>query len=82
MLGYTQHDVLEVIQVADLAGVYAVTFLICVVNALLFEVLFETSVEHTWDDPTCRHDSVFVGWPTAKSFSAVARHSWRAMVHA
>ncbi len=40
LLGYTQHDVLEVIQIADLGGVYAVTFLVCVVNALLFEALF------------------------------------------
>jgi apolipoprotein N-acyltransferase len=39
LLGYTQHDVLPLIQIADLGGVYAVSFLVCVVNALLFEVL-------------------------------------------
>jgi apolipoprotein N-acyltransferase len=48
LLGYTQHDVLEVIQVADLAGVYAVTFLICVINALLFEVLFARAWFRAW----------------------------------
>jgi apolipoprotein N-acyltransferase len=40
LLGYTQHNVLPLIQIADLGGVYAVTFLVCAVNALLFEVLF------------------------------------------
>jgi apolipoprotein N-acyltransferase len=38
-LGHTQHDFLPLIQVADLAGVYAVSFLVLMVNALLFEVL-------------------------------------------
>jgi apolipoprotein N-acyltransferase len=36
-LGYTQHDALPVIQVADLAGVYGVSFLIVLVNAVLFQ---------------------------------------------
>jgi apolipoprotein N-acyltransferase len=40
LLGHSQHDFLPVIQVADLGGVYAVTVLVAVVNALLFEVLF------------------------------------------
>jgi apolipoprotein N-acyltransferase len=40
LLGHTQHDVLPVIQVADLGGVYAVTALVAAVNALLFEVLY------------------------------------------
>src|SRR5205807_1535656 len=38
-LGHTQHDSLLVIQVADLSGAFAVTFLIAAVNALLFEFL-------------------------------------------
>ncbi len=38
-LGHTQHAYLSVIQIADLAGAYAVTFLVAAVNALLFEVL-------------------------------------------
>jgi apolipoprotein N-acyltransferase len=39
-LGHTQHAVLPLIQVADLAGAYAVTFLVAAVNALLFELLY------------------------------------------
>jgi apolipoprotein N-acyltransferase len=39
-LGHTQHDFLELIQIADLTGVYGVCFLVAAVNALLFEVLF------------------------------------------
>jgi apolipoprotein N-acyltransferase len=39
-LGHTQHDFLEVIQIADLTGVYGVSFLVAAVNALLFEILY------------------------------------------
>ncbi|HXG11944.1 MAG TPA: apolipoprotein N-acyltransferase [Gemmataceae bacterium] len=39
-LGHTQHAWLPVIQVADLAGAYAVTFLVAAVNALIFELLY------------------------------------------
>ena len=39
LLGHTQHDFLEVIQIADLTGAYGVTFLVAAVNALLFEML-------------------------------------------
>jgi apolipoprotein N-acyltransferase len=40
LLGHSQHDFLALIQVADLAGVYAVCFLLAAVNALLFEALY------------------------------------------
>jgi apolipoprotein N-acyltransferase len=39
-LGHTQHDFLPVIQIADLGGAYAVTFVVAAVNALVFELLF------------------------------------------
>jgi apolipoprotein N-acyltransferase len=39
ILGHTQHDFLELIQVADLGGAYALTFLVAAANALLFEAL-------------------------------------------
>jgi apolipoprotein N-acyltransferase len=39
LIGHTQHDFLQAIQIADLGGAYAVTFLVVAVNALLFEVL-------------------------------------------
>ena len=35
-LGYTQHDYLPLIQVADVAGVYGVSFLLAAANAVLF----------------------------------------------
>jgi apolipoprotein N-acyltransferase len=39
-LAHSQHDFLPLIQVSDLAGAYAVTFVVAAVNALLFELLF------------------------------------------
>jgi len=38
-LGHTQHDYLPVIQVSDLAGVYAVTFVVAAANGMLAELL-------------------------------------------
>ncbi len=38
LIGYTQHDWLPIIQIADLAGVYAVSFLVVAINAVLLEV--------------------------------------------
>lgn len=38
-LAHTQHDFVTLIQVADLAGTYAVTFLLAAVNGLIFEIL-------------------------------------------
>jgi apolipoprotein N-acyltransferase len=40
LLGHSQHDRLAVIQVADLAGAYGVSFLVAAVNGLLFELLY------------------------------------------
>src|SRR5262245_33589233 len=39
LLGYTQHDALPVIQIADLGGVFAVSFLVAAVNCVIFEGL-------------------------------------------
>jgi apolipoprotein N-acyltransferase len=39
LLGHTQHDFLPVIQVADLAGVAGVTFLVAAVNGLIAEAM-------------------------------------------
>jgi apolipoprotein N-acyltransferase len=38
-LGYTQHDALPVIQIADLGGVYLVTLLVAIVNVWLFNCI-------------------------------------------
>ena len=40
LLGYTQYERLPVIQIADLAGVYAISFLIVLVNGLIFQSFF------------------------------------------
>lgn len=40
LLAHTQHDFLPIIQISDLAGAYAVTFLVAAVNALVFEVMY------------------------------------------
>jgi apolipoprotein N-acyltransferase len=42
MLGHTQHDFLELIQMADLFGVYGVTFVVAAVNGLIFDMLART----------------------------------------
>jgi apolipoprotein N-acyltransferase len=39
-LGHTQHDFLEAIQIADLGGAYAVSFVVALANAALFEILY------------------------------------------
>lgn len=39
-LGHSQHDFLEIIQIADIGGVYSVSFVVAGVNALLFEMLY------------------------------------------
>jgi apolipoprotein N-acyltransferase len=41
LLGYTQHDTLPMIQIADLGGVFAVSFVVAAVNAVLFALLYE-----------------------------------------
>ncbi len=40
LVGHTQHDFLPIIQIADLAGAYGVSFLVVAVNAVLFEALY------------------------------------------
>jgi apolipoprotein N-acyltransferase len=47
-LGYTQHHVLPLIQAADLAGVYAVTFVVAAVNGLAFEWLTRIKAVRRW----------------------------------
>jgi len=41
LLGYTQYTELPVIQVADITGVYGISFLIVLVNAALAELVFD-----------------------------------------
>jgi len=48
MLGHTQHDWLSLIQIADLTGVYGLTFLVAMVNAVLWLGLERTLHVREW----------------------------------
>jgi apolipoprotein N-acyltransferase len=42
LLGYTQYDYPHLIQIADLGGVYGVSFLIVLINGLVYRCLFQS----------------------------------------
>ncbi|HJZ91269.1 MAG TPA: apolipoprotein N-acyltransferase [Gemmataceae bacterium] len=44
MLGHTQHDWIALIQSADLAGVYGLTFLVAMVNAVVWTAIERSSI--------------------------------------
>jgi apolipoprotein N-acyltransferase len=68
-LGYTQHAYLPLIQVADLGGVYAVSFLVAAVNGLFADRLLRSAAVRRW----LRWDgSVPAGRPTPVAAAAVA----------
>ncbi len=46
LLGYSQYSVLPVIQIADLAGVYGVSFLVVLVNASLADLIIDRKRWH------------------------------------
>jgi apolipoprotein N-acyltransferase len=48
MLGHTQHDWSSLIQVADLGGVYAVTFLVALVNAAIWQTVQAMPAVRAW----------------------------------
>lgn len=72
-LGHTQHQFLPVIQISDLAGAYAVTFVLAAVNAWLFEALYSLeavrSVLHFAEEPA----------PPAPARSAWPGLKWQAL---
>ena len=47
-LAHTQHDFLPAIQIADLGGAYAVTFVVAAVNAMAFEWLYRSGRLRRW----------------------------------
>jgi apolipoprotein N-acyltransferase len=47
-LAHTQHDVLPMIQVTDLGGVYMVSLLVAAVNAFLFDILYQQPEVKQW----------------------------------
>lgn len=53
-LGHTQHDWLPMIQIADVGGVYAISFLVAMVNAWLFDLLYQMPAVRDafrWEEP-------------------------------
>jgi apolipoprotein N-acyltransferase len=54
-LGHTQHTMLSLIQIADLGGVYLISFLVAAVNAWLFDLLYQFPGLRDacrWEEPT------------------------------
>jgi len=47
-LGYTQHAALPLVQIADLGGVYAVSFVVAAVNGLVADAATRTAVVRRW----------------------------------
>lgn len=47
-LGYTQHDFLSLVQIADLGGVYAVSFVVAAANGLAAEWLMRSETVRSW----------------------------------
>lgn len=68
-LGHTQHAMLSLIQIADLGGVYLVSFLVVAVNGWLFDVLYQV--------PGLRERFVWQE-SSASSGLSVRRIPWRA----
>lgn len=84
-LGHTQHNFLAVIQVADLGGAYAVTFLVAAVNALIFDVLYRWATFRQLagiPDPvqvavsSCKRSLVFAASFVATLFAGVLAYGW------
>lgn len=53
-LGYTQHAVVPLIQIADLGGAYAVSFVVAAVNGAVAEVVFRSAAVRRvlrWEEP-------------------------------
>ena len=46
MLGYSQHSYLAIIQIADLGGIYGLSFMIALVNVAIFSILKSYYVHH------------------------------------
>ncbi len=84
LLGYGQHRFLPLIQVADLAGPYAISFLVVAVNALAFEWLYRLPAVRRLlgrggeEAPTRRAALAFQSAAVLAAFAAcLAYGSWR-----
>jgi apolipoprotein N-acyltransferase len=50
LLGYTQSEQLPIIQIAELSGVYGLSFLILLVNQALFQLFFSEESRRPWKE--------------------------------
>ncbi|MBI3821762.1 MAG: apolipoprotein N-acyltransferase [Planctomycetes bacterium] len=48
LLAHTQHDVLTMIQITDIAGVFGVSLVVVAVNAFLFDIAYQFSEVRQW----------------------------------
>lgn len=51
MIGHTQHDLVQLIQISDITGVYGVSFLVVLVNAAIWQII----ERETWARRTLVH---------------------------
>ncbi|MFQ5560990.1 MAG: apolipoprotein N-acyltransferase, partial [Nitrospinota bacterium] len=59
LLGYSQYETLALVQIADITGVYGVSFLIVLVNGCLFSLLKFSFGNKKWDAPSLEKKPVF-----------------------
>lgn len=62
LLGYSQYENLHIIQVADLFGVYGISFLIVTVNVFIYDLLFK---RRNYGISTVLYEMVFAGLLTS-----------------
>src|SRR5262245_43667428 len=48
MIGHTQHDYLQLVQIADITGVYGVTFLVVMLNAVIWSLAERRPEVRSW----------------------------------
>lgn len=48
MLAHTQHDLLPMIQIADIGGIFLVSFVVVAVNAFLFDCIYQVPEIRQW----------------------------------
>jgi apolipoprotein N-acyltransferase len=74
LLGHSQHELLEAIQVADLGGAYAVSFVVAMVNGLLYEAVAARWEALRFSRKSLLAQALFVGAVLGATFTY---GSWR-----
>lgn len=63
LLAHTQHDILPMIQIADLGGVFAVSLVVAAVNAFLFDVAWQfPEVQQWFGQPALEPHRYYASW--------------------